>query len=378
VVSRSRMLFAAAALIPAALVAACGSSGGSSSSSASPSTAAKPATVATAPASGSQSVSETGSSLLFPLFGTWATGYKSKYSNVSITTASTGSGAGISGATAGTVDIGASDAYLPPGDMQKTPSLKNIPLAISAQQINYNIPGLSPSTHLKLNGTVLASIYQGKVKTWNDPAIAKLNPGAKLPATKIVPLRRSDSSGDTFLFTSYLSKQDPAWSSSIGFGTSVSWPTIAGAPAEKGNSGMVTGCKSTPGCIAYIGISYLKKTTAAGLGEAQLANGSGAYVLPTPASVTAAANGFVSSTPANGAISMINSSVSGAYPIINYEYGIVNAKQTSAAKAQTLQAFLHWAITQGNAATDLSPVQFQPLPAQVEKQSDAQIAQIKG
>jgi phosphate transport system substrate-binding protein len=378
VTSRSRMLFAGAALIPVALAAACGSSSGGSSSSTPKAASSKPATVASAPAKGSQQLSETGSSLLFPLFGTWATGYKSKFSNVAITTASTGSGAGISGATAGTVDIGASDAYLSPGDMQKTPSLKNIPLAISAQQINYNIPGLSPSTHLKLNGTVLAQIYQGKVKTWNDPSIKALNPGASLPATKIVPLRRSDSSGDTFIFTSYLSKQNPAWSSSIGFGTTVSWPTIAGAPAEKGNSGMVTGCKSTPGCIAYIGISYLKKTTAANLGEAQLANGAGAYELPTPASITAAATGFAPSTPPNGAISMINSSASGAYPIINYEYGIVNAKQTTAAKAQTLQAFLHWAITEGNGPTYLNPVQFQPLPSKVQQQSDAQIAQIKG
>ena len=376
--SRTRMLFAAAAMIPVAFAAACGSSGGTSSASSPKTSPEKPATVATAPATGSQTLSETGSSLLFPLFGTWAGAYKGKYPNVALTTASTGSGAGISGATAGTVDIGASDAYLSPGDMQKTPSLKNIPLAISAQQINYNVPGLSPSTHLKLNGTVLANIYQGKVKTWNDPSIKALNPGANLPATKVVPIHRSDSSGDTFLFTSYLSKQDQAWSSSVGFGTSVSFPSVAGAPAEKGNSGMVTGCKSTPGCVAYIGISYLNKTNAAGLGEAQVANGSGAYELPTAATISTAAAGFASNTPANGAISMINSSAPGAYPIINYEYAIVNASQTSAAKAQTIQAFLHWAITEGNAPTYLNSVQFQPLPPKVQQQSDAQIAQIKG
>ena len=376
--SRSRMLFAAAALIPAALAAACGSGSGGSSSTASPNAESKPATVATAPASGSQTLSETGSSLLFPLFGTWASAFKGKYPNVSITTASTGSGAGISGATAGTVDIGASDAYLSPGDMQKTPSLKNIPMTISAQQVNYNVPGLSPSTHLKLNGTVLANIYQGKVRTWNDPSIKSLNPGANLPSTKIVPIRRSDSSGDTFIFTSYLSKQDPAWSSSVGSGTTVPWPTVSGAPAEKGNSGMVTGCKNTPGCIAYIGISYLKKTAAAGLGEAQLANGAHAYELPTAASISAAAAGFAPSTPANGVISMINSSASGAYPIVNYEYAIVNAKQTSAAKAQTIQAFLHWAINEGNSSQYLNTVQFQPLPSKVMSQSSAQIAQITG
>jgi phosphate transport system substrate-binding protein len=373
------MLFAAAGLIPAAaLAAACGSSSGKSTSTSSPASSPKAAAVSTAPATGTQTLSETGSSLLFPLFGAWATGYHGKYSNVTITTASTGSGAGISGATAGTVDIGASDAYLSPGDMQKTPTLKNIPLAISAQQVNYNVPGLSPSTHLKLNGTVLANMYQGKVKTWDDPSIKALNPGVTLPSTKVVPIHRSDSSGDTFLFTSYLSKQDPAWSSSVGFGTSVSFPSVAGAPAEKGNSGMVTGCKSTPGCLAYIGISYLNKTQAANLGEAQLANGSGAYELPNAGSIKTAADSFTAKTPANGAISMINSTASGAYPIVNYEYGIVNAKQTSAAKAQTIQSFLHWAITDGNAASYLTPVQFQPLPPTIVDQSNAQIAQIKG
>jgi phosphate transport system substrate-binding protein len=376
VASRSRVLFAAAALIPFALAAACGSSGGGSSSSSSPSAASsKPAALPTGPASASASLSETGSTLLYPLFGTWATAYHGTYSQVKITTAGTGSGTGISDAAAGTVQIGASDAYLSPGDLTKYPGLLNIPLAVSALMVNYNVPGVSPSTHLKLDGKILAQMYSGKITSWNNPAIAALNPGVKLPSTKVVPLHRSDSSGSTFLFTSYLNGQDPSDWTSTNVNTTVSWPTVSGQLGETGSGGMVTGCKSTPGCIAYIGTSYLKKTTAANVGEAQVANKAGSYVLPTTSAVNAALSSFPT-TPANEAMSLINGSAPQGYPIINYEYAIVNTKQSSATDAQDVKAFLHWAITTGNGSTYLGPVNFVPLPSQVVSLSDAQISKI--
>jgi phosphate transport system substrate-binding protein len=300
--------------------------------------------------------------------------YQKAYPQIKMTTAGTGSGTGISQAAAGAVQIGASDAYLSSSDVSKYPGLLNIPLAISAQQINYNIPGLSQSTHLKLNGSVLAQIYQGKITKWNAPAISALNPGVSLPSTTIVPLHRSDSSGDTFLFTTYLSDQDASgWGDSISYGTTVSWPKVSGALAEEGNGGMVDGCKATPGCVAYIGISYLKKTNAAGLGEAQVENGSGTYELPSSSTIGTEAAAFVSKTPANESLSLINGP---GYPIINYEYAIVNSKQSSATTAQDVQAFLHWALTSGNSMSYLSQVQFQPLPASVVSLSDAQIAKI--
>jgi len=349
----------ALALAAAAALAACSSS----SSSTTPPASSSPASAAalpTAPASSSESLTETGSTLLYPLFNLWVPAYKSAFSQVTITTAGTGSGTGISSAAGGTANIGASDAYLSSADMTKYPTLENIPLAISAQMINYNLPGVTGN--LKLNGTILAEMYQGKITTWNDPAIKALNPGVSLPATKVVPLHRSDSSGDTFLFTSYLSDQDSSWSSSVGYDTSVAWPSVASELAFKGNSGMVTGCKANPGCIAYIGISYESKTSAAGLGQAQIANGGGQYELPDATTVAAAASSFAS-IPANGAISLINSKASGAYPIINYEYAIVNASQSSATTATDIKALLYWAITAGNSSTYLSQVNFQPLPA---------------
>ncbi len=138
-------------------------------------------------------LSETGATVLYPLLNLWAPAYHAKYPNVTITTESTGSGAGISQAAAGAVNIGASGAYLSDGDMAAHKGLMNIALAISAEQINYNLPGVTE--HLKLNGKVLAAMYQGTIKTWNDPQIAALNPGVNLPATPVVPLHRSDGSG---------------------------------------------------------------------------------------------------------------------------------------------------------------------------------------
>jgi phosphate transport system substrate-binding protein len=373
------LAFPAIASVAAITLAACSSSSSSTppSSSSSPSgSGSSPASAAalpTAPASASASLSETGSTLLYPLFNLWVPAYKSQFSQVTVTTAGTGSGTGISSAAGGTADIGASDAYLSPADNTKYPTLENIPLAISAQMVNYYLPGVS--ANLKLNGTVLTEMYEGKITTWNDPAIKALNPGVSLPATKVVPLHRSDSSGDTFLFTSYLSKQDPQWSSSVGFDTSVAWPKVASELAFKGNSGMVTGCKANPGCVAYIGISYKSKTTKAGLGEAQLENGASGYELPTSATIGAAAASF-STIPANGAISLINSTASGSYPIINYEYAIVNSTQSDATKATDIKALLYWAITTGNSSTYLSQVNFQPLPAAALSASKALIGKI--
>jgi phosphate transport system substrate-binding protein len=368
----------ALACLAATAVAACSSSSSSSPASTSSSTtpsssASSAAALPTAPASASESLSETGSTLLYPLFNIWVPAYKSAFSQVTITTAGTGSGTGISSAAGGTADIGASDAYLSPADNGKYPTLENIPLAISAQMINYNLPGVKGN--LKLNGTVLAEMYEGKITMWNDPAIKALNPGVSLPAMKIVPLHRSDSSGDTFLFTSYLSKQDSQWASSISYNTSVAWPKVASELAFKGNSGMVTGCKANPGCIAYIGISYKSKTTAAGLGEAEVENGTGGYELPTATTIAAAASSF-SSIPTNGAISLIDSSASGAYPIINYEYAIVNTTQSDATKATDIKALLNWAITSGNSSQYLSQVNFQPLPSVALAASKALIAKI--
>lgn len=324
-------------------------------------------------------LTETGSTLLYPLFNLWAGGYGEKFSKVTVQTAGTGSGTGISSAENGTIDIGASDAYLAPSVANTNPDLKNIPLAISSQIVAYNVPGVL--SHLKVSGKVLASIYEGQVTKWNDSAIANLNPGVTLPSIPIVTLHRSDSSGDTFLFTSFLTKSDSptGWGAKVGYNTTVPWPAAPGALGETGNSGMVTGCKATPGCLAYIGISYLTQALQAGLGYASLANPKGQYLVPTQQTISAEAAGFTKKTPANGTISMIYGNVNNGYPIVNYEYAIVATNQSSTSTAKNIRSFLEWSVNPkfGANSSYLSQVNFQPLPAKVEAQSLVQIKKIK-
>jgi phosphate transport system substrate-binding protein len=345
-------------------------------------TAASAASGIRLPSSGVESppsgtLTETGSTLLYPLFNLWVSGYTEKYPSVTINTAGTGSGTGISDADNGTVDIGASDAYLSPSTATASPHLKNIPLAISAQLIAYNLPGVEE--HLKLDGKVLSEIYQGQITRWNASPIATLNPGVTLPNMAITTLHRSDSSGDTFLFTQFLSKTDPdGWGAKISYNTTVPWPAVTGALGEDGNSGMVSGCKATPGCIAYIGISYLTQMLQAGLGYAELQNAKGQYELPTSSSIEAEANAFTKKTPANGTISMIYGPAEGGYPIINYEYAIVSSVQSSSSTAKGIRSVLEWAVNPkyGGSSQYLDQVNFQPLPKKVEAQSITQILKI--
>jgi phosphate transport system substrate-binding protein len=326
------------------------------------------------PPSSAVTISETGSSLLYPLFGLWSTAYSHDFPTVTISTASTGSGTGISEAQAGTANIGASDAYLSPTEFAATKGSANIPLAVSSQFIAYNLKGVK---NLKLSGTVLAQIYQGKITSWNNSAIAKLNKGVTLPNTPIVTVHRADGSGDTFLFSSFLSATNSKWATSIPLGTTIPWPSVTGALAETGNSGMLTGCAATPGCVAYIGVSYLQKAEAAGLGESFLQNKSGQYVQPTAKSVSAAVASF--KVPANGVVSMINSAAKNAYPIVNYEYAIVLDNQSSSTTALAIRSLLEWAVApaDGSNPSFLNQVNFQPLPSKVRTQTLAQIKKIK-
>jgi len=380
-----RTMLATSVIVTLALLAGCTatSSSGSSSSGTPAGTpigaghGQVPAHIPGSPASVAVSLAETGSTLLYPLFGAWASAYHRQFPSVSFTTAATGSGTGIADASSGKADIGASDAFLSSGNLVQNPSLLNIPVAIAAQQINYNLPHLGAGVHVRLSSAVLALMYEGRISTWNDPAIARLNPGVPLPGIRVIPLHRAESSGDTFLFSSYLSTGDPHWNAAIGYGTSVAWPHVAGARAEEGNSGMVTGCAATPGCVAYVGISYLSQALNAGLGEAELQNASGQFVLPNGASLRAAVASFVPATPANETISMVNGPARAGYPIVNYEYAIVADRQPTVAKARDLQAFLHWAITTGNSASYLGRVRFEPLPRPVVSLADAQIARIR-
>jgi phosphate transport system substrate-binding protein len=322
---------------------------------------------------------ETGSSLVFPLMNLWVAAYQQKNGGVQITTQSTGSGTGISQAISGVAQIGASDAYMPQGAMKQTPML-NIPLAISAQQINYNLPGLN-NVHLNLSGPVLADIYSGRIQYWDDVKIKDVNKkyASKLPHKAIVPIHRADGSGDTFIFSQYLSKSTPSWSNGPGYGTTVSWPSVSSAVGANGNPGMVQTCQNTQYSIAYIGVSFLNETNKAHLGYAALKNQAGRFVLPERATIAAAASALVNKTPANELISLVFAPGANSYPIINYEYAIVNPKQGNAGTTEALKKFLAWTISPegGQQGKFLDAVHFLPLPKSIVDKSKAQINNIK-
>ncbi len=330
--------------------------------------------------SGPQSITlnETGSSLLYPLFNLWVPAYTQDNPSVRITPQSTGSGTGIAQAVEGIVQIGASDAYISDAQMKQHPDMLNIPLAISMQMVNYNLPGLNKD-HLKMSGPVLAGIYEGKIRYWDDVAIRKLNPGVHLPHHGIIPVHRTDGSGDTFIFTQYLSFSTPAWNKSVGYGTTVSWPPVSGGIGAVGNPGMVTAIQDNPYSIAYIGTSFQDAIEKAQLGIAALENHDGKFVLPEAKTAAAAAAVMVPKTPKDQRISLIFASGPDSYPIINYEYALVNRQQPSAEMAAALRKFFTWAISPsgGNAPHFMEAVHFVPLPDAVAQLSAAQIAEIQ-
>jgi phosphate transport system substrate-binding protein len=371
-----------AVLVAGALsMTACGSgsapsSGSGSSPAASSGSGASP-TVQTGNPSNPVTLQESGSTLLYPFLQELVQPLKQQYPNINLAPSGGGSGEGISDAISETVQMGGSDAYLAPGELQQNPGLMNIPVVISAQAVNYNLPGIS---NLKLSGDVLARIYQGTITKWNDQAIASLNPGVHLPSTTIVPVRRVDSSGDTFLFTSYLSATNPSWQNGPGMGTSVTWPAVPGELTGNGNPGMVQTCQSTPGCVAYIGISSEQSAQQAGLGEAQLQNKDGSFVPLNQNTINAAVQAGANNIPANLAQSLIYEPGATSYPIVNYEYIVVKQQQSSADVALAIRTFLAWAMdpTGGSQPQYLNSEGFVALPDSVRQAALSSAAKITG
>jgi len=241
---------------------------------------------------------------MYPAFNIWIANFSQYYPNIMITTDNKGSGTGISEAAAGTVNIGASDAYLTPAQVHANPGLLNIPLAVSAQQINYNVNPTINALHLNMSATILTEIYNGTITNWNDSRLAALqspNVAAELPNMPIVPIHRMDSSGDTSIFTHYLCAADAWWNETINpcFGTTVPWPAVPGELQESGNAGMLTGLSTTPGGIAYVGISYLNTAKQLKFGYADLQNRAGNFVAITAANIQAAVNARLASVPTN-------------------------------------------------------------------------------
>jgi phosphate transport system substrate-binding protein len=338
--------------------------------------------------SASLTVSETGSTLILPLFKSWVSAYAKVDPQLQMTVGATGSEAGIAQAIARQVQIGTSDAYMSDTEATAHPQILNIPLAISAQTVVTNLPELQGAA-VKLSGPVLAGIYSGNIHEWDAAPIAALNEGVHLPHKAIVPVRRADGSGDTFVFTQFLtfstpdqqhlSLKDFDWEGRIGYGTTVSWPAAAGILTATGNQGMVEIIARTPYAVGYLGGSFQGEAEKANLQTAMLENQAGKFLLPSHDTVTAAAASLTPRTPADERLTLVYAPGDNSYPLINYEYAIVSSKQQNRQVAQAVGNFLLWCIgPQGGSASGfLDPVHFIALPVSIRALSEMQIAKIQ-
>ena len=310
-------------------------------------------------------LSGAGATFVFPLVSTWIPAYQ-QATGTQVAYASVGSGAGIAQITARTVDFGASDAPLSPDQAAACNGCLQIPWALSATAVTYHVSGLNKQ--LKLIGPVVASIYLGKITKWNDPAIKKLNPGLNPPDKSITVVHRSDGSGTTYNFVDYLSSVSPEWSSKVGRGVSVNWPTGEGG---KGNAGVANIVLSTDGTIGYNEISY---ALANKINVAALQNKAGMFTTPGIRAITAAAS-TVKRVPASNEMHIVNppASQKSAYPISSFTY-IIIPKKTG--KAATLRKFVFWALTEGQKPQYTQKLLFVPIPKPVLVAAEKTLKQV--
>lgn len=319
-----------------------------------------------------------GATFPFPLIDTWRVEYQSVNPSISINYQSIGSGGGVRQFTERTVDFGASDAPLTEEEMQALASTPvHIPETIGSVVAAYNLPGIDKG--LKLTGSVLADIFAGKITRWDDQRIRELNPEISLPAADIITVHRSDGSGTTFIWTSYLSQVSPEWNQTIGAGKSVQWTVGLGA---QGNEGVSNTILSTPNSIGYVELTYALTTD---MDYASLMNREGNFVEPTIDSTQAAVQAAIimNSSPANNTsgstaslpggdqswthVSLLDAPGADSYPIASFSYLMLYKELStnidSMEKAQALAQFVNWAITDGQQFA--SPLHYVPLPDSV-------------
>jgi phosphate transport system substrate-binding protein len=295
-----------------------------------------------------------GSTFDYPAFTKWFEAYNKLDASVQFNYQSIGSGGGIKNLLNQTVDFGASDAPMKDDAMAAAPGkILHIPIVAGGVAVIYNLPG---SPKLKLDGDTLANIYLGNITKWNDPKIVALNPGVDLPDTAIIPVHRADGSGTSFIFTDYLSSVNPAWSDSVGKGSSVKWPAGIGL-AAKGSEGVAGQVKQLPGGIGYAELAYADQNK---IPFADMKNSSGNFISPAPDSVSAAL--ATAQIPDDFRFSMVNAPGANAYPISGASWVLVYQKSKDAEK---LTAFLKWAVTEGQ---KISPsLDYAPLPDEVQQ-----------
>jgi phosphate transport system substrate-binding protein len=302
-----------------------------------------------------------------PLYQKWLSEYGKLHPNVKIDYQSIGSGGGIKQIKDQTIDFGASDSPMKDEDLKAAPGeILHIPTVLGAVVITYNLANVSQG--LRFSPEVIADVFLGKIKKWNDPKIAADNPGVTLPATDITVVHRSDGSGTSAVFTDYLSKVSAEWKEKVGSGPSPSWPTGIGG---KGNEGVTGQVKQTPNTIGYVELAYAVQNK---LPVAQIKNAGGIFVEPSIDTVTAAASAALATTPEDLRVSITNAAGPQAYPISSYTYILVYKNQKDAAKGKVLVDFLWWGLHDGeNFAKELL---YSPLPADIVKRAEVKINSI--
>jgi len=307
-----------------------------------------------ASAASAATITGAGATFPAPVYAKWAEDYKAKTGNA-LNYQAIGSGGGIKQINAKTVDFGASDKPLKPDDLASA-GLVMFPTVIGGVVPVMNLAGVQPG-QVKLTGTQLADIYRGVIKKWNDPLLAKTNPGVALPNMPITVVHRSDGSGTTFLFTTYLSMKAAHWASDVGANDSVKWPTGLGG---KGNDGVAAFVKQTPGAIGYVEYAYAKQNN---MTYALMQNKSGKFVAPQAANFKAAAANAKWSSAPGFYLLLLDQPGADAWPITGATFILMHAKQDDPNRGAEVLKFFDWAYKNGNGAAE--SLDYVPLPDSV-------------
>lgn len=308
-----------------------------------------------------------GATFPYPIYSKWFDEYHKLHPNVAINYQSIGSGGGIRQITNQTVFFGASDGPMTDEQLQAAPGkILHFPTVLGADVPIYNVAGVKD---LKFSGPLLADIFLGKVTKWNDPAIAKLNPGVALPGTNITVVHRAEGSGTTYIWVDYLSKVSPEWKTKVGVSTAVKWPTGVGGQGNEGVAGLVS---QTPGAIGYVELIYALQTK---ISYGAVQNMAGEFVLASEVSVTAAAAAAATQMPPDFRVSITNAPGKGVYPISSFTWLLLYENPKDKNQSKIMVDFMKWALSDGQKFT--GGLGYAPLPADVVKLELAALQRVK-
>jgi phosphate transport system substrate-binding protein len=315
-----------------------------------------------------QNINAAGASAPYPIYDRWFKEYSAIHPDVKINYQSIGSGGGIRQVSDGITDFGASDAIMTPEQIASAKvKVVALPTVLVAAVPVYSLPGVKQE--LKFSQDAIAGIYLGKITKWNDPYIAKENPGVSLPDQNILPVYRSDSSGTTFIFTDWLSKVSPEWKEKVGAASSVKWPVGIGQKGSEGVAGMV---RQLPYSFGYVELVYAEANH---MQVGLVRNKAGKYVKASTAAVTAAAAANAKNIPADYRVSITDAPGAESYPISSFTWLLIPTTPKDASKEAAIKGFLNWMLDKGEA--EAASLTYAPLPQAIIERERKTIASLK-